>query len=283
MNTKFRIEKRSGKSGDKYYLVYAVSTPKRKTKISRLIKTGDAPTDEEFAAAVQQYTAEFTTRAAENYAEFRAEELFYQYIPPFLGKGLEKTHYLYNNHLSHLSDAEREDYEELYDAKYIAGTAGLEDIAAGSEKLTRNFRLVKTCRETAVEKVTPEFIREIHSLIFLELPEETGVFREEGNVEIRLQMTLDEYYRKVENGYCAFEQAVLFLYRFLVIHPFETGNGLVGREIFNFLLECEGYPRLVFPSAFSKLYSMALDFGDQKDYQRMVATFASILMRQNIN
>jgi len=281
MNSKFRMEKRSTKSGDKYYLVCPVATPKRKTKISRLIKTGDAPNDAEFETAVLQYRDEFIERAAEKYSEFRSEELIYQYIPQFLGKGLEKTCYLHNTYLASLSDTEREEYEDLYDAKYIAGTAGLEDISAGSAKLTRNFRLVKTCRETAVEKVTPEFIREIHSLILMELPEETGVFREDGNVELRLQMTLDEYYQKVEAGYCAFEQAVLFLYRFFVIHPFATAHGLVGREIFNFLLSCSGYPRVIFPSAFTRLYTMALDFGDQKDYQRMVTLFSSILMRQN--
>lgn len=267
MNTKFRLEKRATKGGDKYYLVYPVITPKRKTKISRLIKTGDAPTDAEFETAVLQYTEEFTKRAAEKYAEFRVEELYFQYIPPFLGKGLEKTRYLFNTYVSSLSDDEREDFEELYDAKYIAGTAAIEEISAASSKLTRNFRLVKTCRESAVDKVTPEFIREIHSLILMELPEETGVFREDGNVEA---------------GYCAFEQAVLFLYRFLVIHPFNTANGLVAREIFNFLLECDGYPRLVFPTDFAKHYSMALDFGDKKDYQRMVTLFASISMRQTV-
>ena len=282
MNTKFRLEKRATKGGDKYYLVYPVITPKRKTKISRLIKTGDAPTDAEFETAVLQYTEEFTKRAAEKYAEFRVEELYFQYIPPFLGKGLEKTRYLFNTYVSSLSDDEREDFEELYDAKYIAGTAAIEEISAAPSKLTRNFRLVKTCRESAVDKVTPEFIREIHSLILMELPEETGVFREDGNVEARLQMTLDEYYSRVEAGYCAFEQAVLFLYRFLVIHPFNTANGLVAREIFNFLLECDGYPRLVFPTDFAKHYSMALDFGDKKDYQRMVTLFASISMRQTV-
>ena len=283
MNTKFRIEKRSTKGGDKYYLVCGVSTPKRRTKISRLIKSGEEPTEAEFEAAVLQYTEEFTLRAAEKYAEFRSEELFYQYIPRFLGAGIEKERYLYTERLSQMSDAEREDFANLYDAKYIAGTAGLEGIPAGSEKLSRNFRLVRTCRETAVKKVTPEFIREIHGLILMEFPEETGVFREEGNVEVRLQMILDEYYQKVKSGHCAFEQAVLFLYRFLVIHPFDSGSDLVGREIFNSLLDAAGYPRLIFPSAFSKLYTMALDFGDQKDYQRMVTLFASISMRQNGN
>lgn len=90
MNTKFRLEKRATKGGDKYYLVYPVITPKRKTKISRLIKTGDVPTDAEFETAVLQYTEEFTKRAADKYAEFRVEELYFQYIPPFLGNDLRK-------------------------------------------------------------------------------------------------------------------------------------------------------------------------------------------------
>ncbi len=280
--SRFRIEKRAAKSGDKYYLVYPVSTPKRKTKITRLIKTGDAPTAAEFDAAVAQYHEEFMMRAADKYAEFRSEEFSYLYVPRFLGKQLEKNRYTYNTHLDSLTEEERDDFEELYDAKYIAGTAGLEDISAGSGKLTRNFRLVKTCRETAVKKVTLEYIREIHSLILMELPEETGVFREDDNVEIRLQKIIDEYYSRVEDGYCMFEQAVLFLYRFLVIHPFETASGLVGREIFNFLLECDEYPRIIFPTNLAKLYTMALDFGDSKDYQRMVTLFASISMRQTV-
>ncbi|MBP3444181.1 MAG: hypothetical protein J6J70_05595, partial [Methanocorpusculaceae archaeon] len=63
-------------------------------------------------------------------------------------------------------------------------------------------------------------------------------------------------------------------------HPFDSANGLVGREIFNILLENSRYPRMIFPSALSKLYTMALDFGDRKDYQRMVTLFASLAMRQ---
>lgn len=282
MNIRFRIEKRAAKGGDKYYLVCPVATPKRKTKITRLIKTCDAPTEAEVDAAIAQYREEFSMRAAEKYAEFRSEELSFMYVPRFLGKQLEKTRFIHATHLASLSENDREDYEELYDAKYIAGTAGLEEISAGSSKLTRNFRVVKTCRETAVEKVTLEYIREIHSLILMEFPEETGVFRADGDVEARLQKTLDEYYARIEDGYCVFEQAVLFLYRFFVIHPFDTANGLVGREIFNFLLDCDEYPRIIFPSEFAKLYTMALDFGDQKDYQRMVTMFASISMRQNV-
>ena len=282
MNTKFKIERRSTKGGDKYYLVYPVSTTKRRTKISRLIKTGDAPTPAEFDTAVLQHTEEFIARAADKYAELRTEELTFQYIPPFLGKEIEKARYLHAYSVSTLPEDKREDYEDLYDAKYIAGTAGLEDISAGSGKLTRNYRLVRTCRETAGKKVTPEFIREIHSLILMELPEETGVFREDGNAELRLQMILDEYYQKTDAGYSVFEQAVLFLYRFFIVHPVPTANGLVGREIFNFLLECGGYQRIIFPSEFAKLYTMALDFGDKKDYQRMVTLFASIFMRQNV-
>lgn len=281
MNTKFRIEKRTSKGGDdKYYLVYPVTTPKRKTKITRLIKTGEAPTDAEFEKAVLEYSEEFMTRAASKYAEFRANAQSYLYIPRFLGKELEKTRYGYLTHRASLSEPDLIAYDDLYDAHYVSGTAGLEGIQAGSEKLIRNFRLVRTCRETAVQKVTPEYVREIHGLILMDSDVETGVFRDADDVEAKLQKALDEYYSRVENGYCVFEEAVLFLYRFLVISPFNIANGLVAREIFNFMLECDNYPRLVFPARFAQLYTMALDFGDKKDYQRMITLFASISMRQ---
>jgi Fic family protein len=54
------------------------------------------------------------------------------------------------------------------------------------------------------------------------------------------------------------EQAALFHYRYIRIHPFEDGNGRIARLIVNYILLRNGYPMIVIPTADRKNYLNAL-------------------------
>jgi Fic family protein len=97
-------------------------------------------------------------------------------------------------------------------------------------------------------------------------------------IEDELQELINTFYENVKNKKNPFEQAILFHYGFEKIHPFTDGNGRTGREILNFLLEKEGYPRLIIPKESRKDYLSALEHGDENQYMEMVQTFAGLML-----
>ena len=76
----------------------------------------------------------------------------------------------------------------------------------------------------------------------------------------------------------------MFHYFFEVIHPFTNCNGRVGREIFNFMLSKERYPKLLFLGKDrDMLYIKALKKGNVEDYSSMVEIFADIIIHQRLD
>ncbi|MPL77660.1 hypothetical protein SDC9_23517 [bioreactor metagenome] len=320
MDPQLRIEKRPSASGDKYYLVKDIRVGKKGTKVSRLIKTGSPPTPEEEYAAKETHGPDILEQAVNKYGELRSQTLKYAYIPKSIGREIEKIRYIHKILQDTLTSHELEEYEKNSEYQYVHGTTSIEgntldlretkqllnDNIAPDNKLLReinevqNFRLVKKYRDASKKPVTIEFILKIHQLIMTNIDiEMAGVFRRSNAIGIvgydgllppadiieeSLQGIIDEYYRKVSEGYCPFEQAVLFHHRFECIHPFNDGNGRTGREIFNYLLIRDKFPRMFFISEnFRKQYLDALNRGDKENYAGMVALFASMIIKQHKN
>lgn len=318
MDHQLRIEKRPSASGDKYYLVKDIRVGKKGTKVSRLIKTGSPPTPDEKNAAIQTYGPEILELAANKFGEFRSQTLKYEYITPSIGCEIEKIRYVHKILQDTLTSHELEEYEKKCEYQYVHGTTSIEgntldlrqtknllkDNIAPSGKLLReineiqNFHLVKKHRDSYKKPVTLAFILQIHQLIMTHIDiEMAGVFRRSNDIGIvgyegllppaeiieeSLQGIIDEYYKKVSEGYCPFEQAVLFHHNFECIHPFNDGNGRTGREIFNYLLIRDKFPRMFFLAEnFRKEYLEALNHGDKEDYTGMVSLFASMIMKQH--
>ena len=97
-------------------------------------------------------------------------------------------------------------------------------------------------------------------------------------IEEELQNIIDEYYSNIEAGGNPFEEAVLFHYRFEMIHPFTDGNGRVGREVLNHMLNKAGYPRLIVRRVQREKYLSALRSGNEGQYAKLVSQFADLLL-----
>jgi Fic family protein len=99
-------------------------------------------------------------------------------------------------------------------------------------------------------------------------------------IEPELIEIINSYYAALENGNHPFEEAALFHYRFEMIHPFKDGNGRVGREIFNFMLSKQGYPKLLILRSNREGYLKILQLGNEEKYAEMIAHFACLLTFQ---
>ncbi|WP_019178359.1 Fic family protein [Methanomassiliicoccus luminyensis] len=162
----------------------------------------------------------------------------------------------------------------------------------------QNFKNVIQYHNKYKGKVTLDFIRTLHSLIMNNIDAESaGTFRRIDDIGIagcdlrlapseliteELQAAINEYYDQLESGVHPFEAAVLFHYKFEIAHPFTDGNGRVRREVFNYLLMREKFPRLLFLGKDREEYLTALKGGNIDDYADMVSTFCDPIMGQRM-
>jgi Fic family protein len=115
--------------------------------------------------------------------------------------------------------------------------------------------------ETLVEKndsITEEDILKLHGLILHEIEEYAGRYRKSGvrvagayfqpprSSEIsKLMSELIEWLKKNIEELSPIEQAALFHYKFVKIHPFSDGNGRTARLLMNLILLKNGYPFII--------------------------------------
>lgn len=119
---------------------------------------------------------------------------------------------------------------------------------------------IKFIEEVVYENtpLTEEVVLRLHKLILHDIADHAGMYRTTGvriagatflpprSEEVpRLMSELVEWLNKNLEEYSPIEQATLFHYKFVHIHPFSDGNGRTARLLMNSILMKNGYPFII--------------------------------------
>ena len=148
----------------------------------------------------------------------------------------------YNSNHIEGSRLSEEETRRIFETNTVGGDAHVDDII----ETVNHFRAMDYCIDCAEEPLTEEIIKKLHELLKSRTSDEllpyfrVGDYKERPNmvggvettppqeVAAAMRRLLDRYQTKEK---IAFEDIVDFHYHFERIHPFQDGNGRVGRLI----------------------------------------------------
>jgi len=298
-----------------YFLVRDVKVGQKRRKVKIYLGV-EPPTADDVEKFRRELAGEIELKAAILRAELTSARLQARYLDPARAKELEEVRSFYRSVQQLLSKADIAAYEHSFELAYVSGTTKIEGntlskaeaidllehgIVPKSKQLreineVQNFKKVISFRNKYEGKVSLDFIRRLHALVMDNIDvESAGVFRRVDDIGIagcdlrvapsiwieeELKEIISEYYKNIEKHMNPFEAAVIFHYKFEIIHPFTDGNGRVGREILNFLLAKTEYPRMLFLGEEREAYIDALRMGNKENFAGLVDAFAIIVIRQ---
>ena len=193
---------------------------------------------------------------------------------------LELIRFIYEQFQKGLNTIESEVLERDFDINYIHSTTATEGNTCTLSEVTRiledslspkgrtlrevyevrNFEDVLIYRKQYKKDLNRDFILKLHELAMRDIDKFTlGTFR---RIEVAIRGSsfrpvpaifieeeidkLIKWFQDNKKKMHPVELALRCHVRFEEIHPFTDGNGRVGREIFNFIVERAGYPSLNF-------------------------------------
>jgi Fic family protein/predicted XRE-type DNA-binding protein len=107
----------------------------------------------------------------------------------------------------------------------------------------------------------------------------THAYAEPGEVPARIGDLLNWYdVVKNETAYHPLVIAAIFHHEFVAIHPFDDGNGRMGRILMNFILMQAGYPPAVIPIKLRKKYYRVLSEADIGNFESLVEYLGEVLL-----
>lgn len=318
---KFRVESRVRKSTSSetpcHYLIREFWVNGKRQVIARYIKSESSPTDTEIDEFIKKNIEEIERVAQEKYIQTRLSSFQTRFLSEETACTLEKVRYLYQYMKNIMPVDEVDYYESTAEYHYIHGTTSVEGNTFSysdtvnlldhgvipSGKSARevfeivNYKKVAAYRNSYKGRLNFSFIKHLHKIIMDNILVEPGQFRMSDGfvisgcdhqltpsllIEDELQALIDKYYADIESGCNPFECALMFHYGFEAIHPFVDGNGRVGREIMNYLLTKNGYPRLLVLKENRADYLSALKSGNNDEFSLMLETFAEISIAQRL-
>jgi len=314
-----RLERRRTSKGQlQFFLAKDVRVGDRKAKVTKYLGT-EEPSLGELERALVAAAYDLERKALEKRAELSSSRYSSLPFGPQEGtiivQMLERFRSLHRSLSENLRPDEMRETEESLEHRYVNGSTGIEGntltlqetrlllqegIVPEGRSLreineVQNYLAVRVFRERHHGRLTLSTIKKIHYLIMSNIEGSAGTLRRTDDIGIvgrdllltpsimieeELTSALDEYYGSLERGTHPFFAAVLFHHQFESVHPFTDGNGRVGRELFNIMLESNGFPRVPFASGERQRYLRALTKGDDGNVKGMIEVFMRMMMEQ---
>ena len=225
---------------------------------------------------------------------------------------------------------ELEDFEKILFIKYVYGTTAIEGNTLTEIEASRllvsnltpknktineifevgNYNHIKKYMNEYSGNITEKMILQIHKLLMTGICGYDGKLINAGEyrtsrailleiehtpsppemISSQLKLLVAEYTSKLKDGIHPFEAASYFHQKFEEIHPFQDGNGRVGRELLNYMLVKEGFPPIYITPENRTEYLNSLVQGNTDKYiplftfllTRMGATFSYFFTKTNL-
>lgn len=243
---------------------------------------------------------------------------------------LDVSRLLYKLYMTMLTVEEVEDFKNVLFTKYVHGTTAIEGNTLNenethkllSASLTPQNKTVNETLEVAnyvsvrnhmknyKGPINEKIVRHVHKLLLMGIKGENEKLIDAGNyrtnqvilrnigfrpppaelVPTQLGYLLDDYDTKITKKIHPIEAATFFHQKFEEIHPFQDGNGRLGRELLNYMLTREGFPPIYIIPDQRSVYLTALQEGNTENFQplfefvctRMFATVAYLSIHTNL-
>jgi len=250
--------------------------------------------------------------------------------PIMLNDTLDYIRFLYNGYRKMLNEQELEDFSKILFVKYVHGTTAIEGNTLTEDEAYRllasdltpqnksvnetyevaNYTNVQEYISKCSGNVTERMVLQIHKLLMSGIRGTNRKLINAGEyrtgqailmgieyrpppaemVSSQLKLLLAEYESKIKDGIHPLEAASYFHQKFEEVHPFQDGNGRVGREILNYMLTQEGFPPIYVTPKQRSEYLSALQDGNTGNHiplfvfwlSRMAATIHYLLVKTNL-
>ena len=139
------------------------------------------------------------------------------------------------------------------------------------DAITPDGKPTKKRIQLGIYKTTPNHVKtETGEIHYYSSPEETPILMKE----------LIDWYNEAKQNKKIHKLilATLFHHKFVSIHPFDDGNGRLGRILMNLILMQDGFPPIVVKQEDKSNYYSVLSQADSGDYLAIVDYMASLLL-----
>ena len=243
---------------------------------------------------------------------------------------LDVSRLLYKIYMTMLTVEEIEDFKNVLFIKYVHGTTAIEGNTLNEDETYRllsanltphnktinetlevaNYVSVRNYMKNYKGPINEKIVRHVHKLLLMGIKGENGKLIDAGNyrtnqvilrnigfrpppaelVAPQLKYLLEDYNSKITNKMHPVEAATFFHQKFEEIHPFQDGNGRLGRELLNYMLTREGFPPIYIIPDQRSVYLTALQDGNTENFQslfefvfgRMFATVVYLAIHTNL-
>ena len=304
--------------GKKYYYIkaqIAVDTNTYKERRNQELYVCPVSTnDEELVEKYYESKQKLIQKVAQHLHELTRKKYKSQFLSKKDLKLLEYLRFGYSVFLNQGAKSDQERYEESFYTKYVYGTTSIEGntyslrdtdltlnegVTVGGKNKREfyeieNYALLKDfLAKQKNMKLSLKTIKKIHSLILRNIDANiAGSFRKTDvgirgseftpvpgilvEDELNNLITWFETNRKLIHPV---EFATIFHQKFEEIHPFDDGNGRVGREILRQMLKKHGYPTIFVDSSNREEYLKCLDKGNKGNNKDLIRFVANNLLK----